>query len=91
MPRSDVPAELGVSTEAIAEPIRIATIGDVGAQLVRSTHQRACREPSHWQSEQVIDSRLEPARRQISPSPTLPQNGDGLDINKIRRGPIGLV
>jgi len=35
VPRSDVAAELGVSTEAIAEAVRIATIGDVGPALAK--------------------------------------------------------
>ncbi len=34
-PRADVAAELGVSTEAISEAVRIATIGDVGANLAK--------------------------------------------------------
>lgn len=35
MPISDVAAELGVSTEAISEAVRIATIGDIGANLAK--------------------------------------------------------
>jgi hydrophobe/amphiphile efflux-1 (HAE1) family protein len=35
VPISDVAAELGVSTEAISEAVRIATIGDIGANLAR--------------------------------------------------------
>ncbi|MDX2204104.1 MAG: efflux RND transporter permease subunit [Hyphomicrobiaceae bacterium] len=34
-PVADVAAELGVSTEAISEAVRIATIGDVGANLAK--------------------------------------------------------
>jgi len=34
-PRSDIAAELGVSTDAISEAVRIATIGDVGANLAK--------------------------------------------------------
>jgi hydrophobe/amphiphile efflux-1 (HAE1) family protein len=34
-PRSDVAAELGVTTEAISEVVRIATIGDIGANLAK--------------------------------------------------------
>lgn len=34
-PRADVAAELGVTTETIAEAIRIATIGDVGPALAK--------------------------------------------------------
>ena len=34
-PRSEVAAELGVNTEAISETVRIATIGDVGANLAK--------------------------------------------------------
>ncbi len=34
-PRSDKAAELGVSTDALAEAIRVATIGDVDANLAR--------------------------------------------------------
>ena len=34
-PRADVAAELGVTTEAIAEAVRIATIGDVGPALAK--------------------------------------------------------
>ncbi len=34
-PRTDVAADLGVSTDAISEAIRIATIGDVGANLAK--------------------------------------------------------
>ncbi|MDX2287612.1 MAG: efflux RND transporter permease subunit [Hyphomicrobiaceae bacterium] len=34
-PRADVAAELGVSTEAISEAVRIATIGDIGANLAK--------------------------------------------------------
>jgi hydrophobe/amphiphile efflux-1 (HAE1) family protein len=34
-PRADVAAELGVSAEAISEAVRIATIGDVGANLAK--------------------------------------------------------
>jgi hydrophobe/amphiphile efflux-1 (HAE1) family protein len=34
-PRSDVAADLGVSTEAISEAVRIATIGDVAANLAK--------------------------------------------------------
>lgn len=34
-PRTDIAAELGVSTEAISEAVRIATIGDVGANLAK--------------------------------------------------------
>ncbi len=34
-PREDIAAELGVSTEAISEAIRIATIGDVDANLAK--------------------------------------------------------
>ncbi|MFA5950255.1 MAG: efflux RND transporter permease subunit [Hyphomicrobium sp.] len=34
-PRTDVAAELGVTTEAISEAVRIATIGDVGANLAK--------------------------------------------------------
>jgi multidrug efflux pump subunit AcrB len=35
VPIGDVAAELGVSTEAISEAVRIATIGDVGANLAK--------------------------------------------------------
>jgi hydrophobe/amphiphile efflux-1 (HAE1) family protein len=35
MPRSDRAAELGVSTDAVAEAIRVATIGDVDANLAK--------------------------------------------------------
>jgi hydrophobe/amphiphile efflux-1 (HAE1) family protein len=35
VPITDVAAELGVSTEAISEAVRIATIGDVGANLAK--------------------------------------------------------
>jgi hydrophobe/amphiphile efflux-1 (HAE1) family protein len=35
VPRADIAAELGVSTEAIAETIRVATLGDVGANLAK--------------------------------------------------------
>jgi len=34
-PKSDVAAELGISTEAISEAIRIGTIGDVGPNLAK--------------------------------------------------------
>ncbi len=34
-PKDDVAAELGVSTETISEAVRIATIGDVGANLAK--------------------------------------------------------
>ncbi len=34
-PKSDIAAELGVSTEAISESVRIATIGDIGANLAK--------------------------------------------------------
>jgi hydrophobe/amphiphile efflux-1 (HAE1) family protein len=34
-PITDVAAELGVSTEAISEAVRIATIGDIGANLAK--------------------------------------------------------
>ncbi|MEZ5851861.1 MAG: efflux RND transporter permease subunit [Hyphomicrobiaceae bacterium] len=34
-PRTDIAADLGVSTDAISEAIRIATIGDVGANLAK--------------------------------------------------------
>ena len=35
MPRTELAAELGVSTEAISEAVRIATIGDIGANLAK--------------------------------------------------------
>ena len=35
MPKTDVAAELGVSTDAIAETVRVATIGDIGANLAK--------------------------------------------------------
>jgi hydrophobe/amphiphile efflux-1 (HAE1) family protein len=35
VPISDIAAELGVSTEAISEAVRIATIGDIGANLAK--------------------------------------------------------
>ena len=35
MPITDIAAELGVSTEAISEAVRIATIGDIGANLAK--------------------------------------------------------
>src|SRR5262249_59957955 len=34
-PITDVAADLGVSTEAISEAVRIATIGDIGANLAK--------------------------------------------------------
>lgn len=34
-PNSEIAAELGVSTEAISEAVRIATIGDIGANLAK--------------------------------------------------------
>jgi hydrophobe/amphiphile efflux-1 (HAE1) family protein len=34
-PRTEIAAELGVSTDAISEAVRIATIGDVGANLAK--------------------------------------------------------
>ena len=34
-PKSDIAAELGISTDAISEAVRIATIGDVGANLAK--------------------------------------------------------
>ncbi|HKZ97735.1 MAG TPA: efflux RND transporter permease subunit [Hyphomicrobiaceae bacterium] len=34
-PKSELAAELGVSTEAISETVRIATIGDIGANLAK--------------------------------------------------------
>lgn len=34
-PRSEVAAELGINTEAISEAVRIATIGDIGANLAK--------------------------------------------------------
>jgi hydrophobe/amphiphile efflux-1 (HAE1) family protein len=34
-PRSEVAAELGITTEAISEVVRIATIGDIGANLAK--------------------------------------------------------
>ncbi len=35
IPRDDVAAELGVTTDAISEAVRIATIGDIGANLAK--------------------------------------------------------
>ncbi len=35
LPRTEVAAELGVTTEAISEAVRIATIGDIGANLAK--------------------------------------------------------
>jgi multidrug efflux pump subunit AcrB len=35
IPNTDVAAELGVSTEAISEAVRIATIGEIGANLAK--------------------------------------------------------
>lgn len=35
IPRADIAAELGVTTEAISEAVRIATIGDIGANLAK--------------------------------------------------------
>jgi hydrophobe/amphiphile efflux-1 (HAE1) family protein len=35
VPNTEVAAELGVSTEAISEAVRIATIGDIGANLAK--------------------------------------------------------
>ncbi len=35
IPRGDVAAELGVTTEAISEAVRIGTIGDIGANLAK--------------------------------------------------------
>lgn len=35
IPRGDIAAELGVTTEAISEAVRIATIGDIGANLAK--------------------------------------------------------
>ncbi len=35
IPITDIAAELGVSTEAISEAVRIATIGDIGANLAK--------------------------------------------------------
>src|SRR5215831_13493253 len=35
VPIGDIAAELGVSTEAISEAVRIATIGDIGANLAK--------------------------------------------------------
>jgi len=35
VPITDVAAELGISTEAISEAVRIATIGDIGANLAK--------------------------------------------------------
>ncbi|HRD77117.1 MAG TPA: efflux RND transporter permease subunit, partial [Hyphomicrobiaceae bacterium] len=37
VPKPDIAAELGVTTEAISEAVRIATIGDVGANLAKLT------------------------------------------------------
>ncbi|HRN88072.1 MAG TPA: efflux RND transporter permease subunit [Hyphomicrobium sp.] len=34
-PRSELAAELGITTEAISEAVRIATIGDIGANLAK--------------------------------------------------------
>ncbi|MEO1207212.1 MAG: efflux RND transporter permease subunit [Pseudomonadota bacterium] len=34
-PRTDIAAELGVTTQAISEAVRIATIGDIGANLAK--------------------------------------------------------
>ncbi len=34
-PRTEIAAELGVSTDAISEAVRIATIGDIGANLAK--------------------------------------------------------
>ncbi|HEX2839784.1 efflux RND transporter permease subunit [Hyphomicrobium sp.] len=34
-PRSEIAAELGITTEAISEAVRIATIGDIGANLAK--------------------------------------------------------
>jgi len=34
-PKTDIAAELGVSTQAISEAVRIATIGDIGANLAK--------------------------------------------------------
>jgi hydrophobe/amphiphile efflux-1 (HAE1) family protein len=34
-PKSDIAAELGISTEAISEAVRVATIGDIGANLAK--------------------------------------------------------
>lgn len=34
-PRGDVAAELGISTQAISQAVRIATIGDIGANLAK--------------------------------------------------------
>jgi hydrophobe/amphiphile efflux-1 (HAE1) family protein len=35
IPRTEIAAELGVTTDAIAEAVRIATIGDIGANLAK--------------------------------------------------------
>ncbi len=37
VPRSDIAADLGVSTAAIAQTVRIGTIGDIGANLAKFT------------------------------------------------------
>jgi hydrophobe/amphiphile efflux-1 (HAE1) family protein len=34
-PKSDIAAELGITTQAISEAVRIATIGDIGANLAK--------------------------------------------------------
>jgi hydrophobe/amphiphile efflux-1 (HAE1) family protein len=62
VPITDVAAELGVSTEAISEAVRIATIGDIGANLAkfdvgdRQVPIRVQLEESARASRQVLES-----------------------------------
>ena len=46
MPKPAVAAELGVSTDVIAETVRVATIGDVGAESARSSTPATARSRS---------------------------------------------
>ena len=58
VPREDIAAELGVSTEAIAEAVRIATIGDTGPALARfSTGDRQV--PIRVQLDETARERLD--------------------------------
>ncbi|MBL8808155.1 MAG: efflux RND transporter permease subunit [Rhodospirillales bacterium] len=75
-PRADLAAELGVSTDTIAETLRVATIGDIGANLAKFD----------------VGTRQIPIRVQLDEAARAsPQALETLKVPTIRGGPVPLA
>lgn len=90
------PREPGVSgekrvPEGLGErDVRSVVGSHIGAQFIGTDHERARREPIQGKSQEVVNCCFESSCSEVACSPPFAEHSDGLDVDEIGCGEMGL-